>query len=459
MLSQKLDESRVKEGHDFARLYNDMLREYNASLKDKSGYQYFSMLWDTVAPKGSIYRRNGLYAEHRKHSEDIWAQMYMLADRHSDVLGGSSLTTEERARKLLEKLECACIEGRVKYDDEEVATDISGFLPLMEWLRVKVFRVGPILLYEDYNDRREEERNICLAICVFSLQVIAPFLIFLNRWNMPTNYVRNWKTMKDHLRVSEIFCPGTSLDDILTTIMGVLLLFVIIFVVRCYIITQIENAKKSSLLPTDSVWMLVGILANAWACTFVCLDIPLLFWSEETPTNIVLDSMTLLFLFKLDDLSDQLCCYLGMTDEDFQRLSGWNAALLSQCPVDLADVINEKAQSSDDLWIFKYDPRGRLLNFKGGRCLTRLGHEEMADERSPIAHAISGTVSSRSSSSLFPDRPVIYRTSPGIAYELPTLGAQILTGAWICLSYVLAVGQAVIPVGWYMINKKCFKGT
>jgi hypothetical protein len=278
----------------------------------------------------------------------------------------------------------------------------------------------------------------------------------LNRWNMPTNYVKDWNTLKSHLTIAELLCAGTTLDMVLTTLMSVLLLCVIIFMIRCYVLEQIDNCQKSGRLPTDALWMFTGIFANAWCCAFICLDVPLLFWSEETPTNIVLDSMTLLFLFRLDDLSDQLCSYIGMTDEDFQRLAAWNTALLSQCPVSIEDVVNSKAKSLEELWVFKYDAQGKLCNTQGGKCLLRLGHKVSSDERTPLASPSLRTSSSRSVKDLPTDIPIIYRTAPGKSHELPTITAQFLLGMWTCLSWLLAVAQLVIPVGWYVINKKCY---
>merc|ERR1719272_2506350 len=124
----------------------------------------------------------------------------------------------------------------------------------------------------------------------------------------------------------------------------------ITFLVRCYVHEQCQSSEKSGRLPTDPAWYFIGVVVKAWCCVFTCLSIPLLFWGEETPTGIVLDSMTLLFIKGLDDLGDILCTYVGLTDEGFQRIVGWNSAMLSQCPVRLADVCDAGAPHVDNFW-------------------------------------------------------------------------------------------------------------
>merc|ERR1719221_1158541 len=97
--------------------------------------------------------------------------------------------------------------------------------------------------------------------------------------------------------------------------------------------------------------------------------------------------MTLLFVFKLDDLSDILCSFVGLTDEDFQRLVAWKVAMLSQCPVRLADLIDSQAVSAEKLWRIRYDEDGHLLCATGGPCRTRLAHFKSAKEAGDTSHS------------------------------------------------------------------------
>uniref|UniRef100_A0A7S0A2K7 Uncharacterized protein n=1 Tax=Pyrodinium bahamense TaxID=73915 RepID=A0A7S0A2K7_9DINO len=458
MLTQRLSESVEKVDDDYRRLYRIMMQELTDYTTTRRGHRYYSMLWASMAPKGNIYRRNGLFAEHRKHSEDLWVQMYELADKHQGLLGGCDVSREQRADRLYQAMIHAkvigCAQqypGEPEFKDPEMLQD-QGFLPLQEWLREKTWRFGPFLLNRDPEVRQQDAKHITMALGVFGLQVIAPFLIFLNRWHQKTNYLRPWESLKEHLTWKQLFCMGTTLSDVLTTIMGVLLLFVIIFMVRCYVKEQIESATKSGKLPTDAGWFLMGIFANAWSCCFICLDIPLLFWSEETPTNIVLDSMTLLFLFKLDDLSDILCSYLNLTDEDFQRLASWNSALLSQCPVRLEDLIVADAASLGELWSIRYDKTGRLCTTKGGQCLMRLSHG--VSDATATPHSETSPLAAHKRHQC--GQRIIYCPSAGRLYELPSMLACSMLMMWNLVSWLLAVVQFIIPLGWYLINKRCF---
>ena len=56
-----------------------------------------------------------------------------------------------------------------------------------------------------------------------------------------------------------------------------------------------------------------------------------------------------------------------MTDEDFQRMTSWNFALLYQCPVDLGEVVNPEASGPHDFWKIRIEDQRLQALGKGGR--------------------------------------------------------------------------------------------
>merc|ERR1719297_65703 len=98
-----------------------------------------------------------------------------------------------------------------------------------------------------------------------------------------------------------------------------------------------------------------------WCVIITTLALPLRFWDETNSTAIAMDSLTLLFVFMLDDLSGFAATYLGKTEESYSRAAAWQKAMLSQCPVKIADIINSGAAHEDELWRCEFDSRRRLL--------------------------------------------------------------------------------------------------
>jgi len=438
-------------------LYPLVMAELRQGLKAKGSNQY-QTLWSAVSPTGNIYRYNGLLAERRKHCEDLRLQAMEIADTYAHLLGGASNTPQERLSVLLKALgEVQLSAPSTKQNELVEAPPDPGFPPLQEYIGEEVIRFGPILQPADAQARSHHHNATCMAFIVFLIQVLAPCLVFTNRWHMKTNYLRDPHALWARLSFAEAMCLGRTPQEQMTTVMGVCLITVIIFVVRLYVAEEIENAVKSSRLPTDQFWMPMGMIANMWCCVLTVLAVPLLFWSEETPTNIVLDSMTLLFIFKLDDLSELLGGLLRMTESEFQRAVSWNAALIGQCPVRVSDVINPNAKSLNDLWCIKFDSMGHLLmaaqpgRETPGLCETRLSPISASENcqllrGQPVGDADAPVSSAR----------LRYHQSPQHSTELPTFIGNTMYAAWICLSRVLSVLQFVVPPLWFVVSKPCY---
>eukprot|EP00928_Gymnodinium_smaydae_P010596 TRINITY_DN13996_c0_g1_i1.p1 TRINITY_DN13996_c0_g1~~TRINITY_DN13996_c0_g1_i1.p1 ORF type:complete len:514 (-),score=49.86 TRINITY_DN13996_c0_g1_i1:45-1523(-) len=484
MLSQNIDPSTEGATNDLRRVYRNVVEEFQRTVVEKRGARYFSLLWEDLGPRGNIYRRNALYCEHRKHSEDLWEQMYEIADKHKSVLGGEDVSLEERVDNLLKALHG--VRYTVRLDDEETI-EVEGYLPVEEFVNDKVVRLGPFIFFSDHHMFWEEMKHRIISLNVFLLQIIAPFLILLNRWNQPSNHLRSVihsHDLKSRLALKEVLCFGTTMDQVLTTILGTQLLFAVIFIVRCYADEQIQNISKCRRLPFDGMWFFLDSFANSWCICLLMVCLPLLFWSEETPTNIVLDSMTLIFLFKLDDLSEDLCNYVGMNDKDFQRFASWTVGFMSECPVSLDQLINPQAKSVQELWSVKHDASGNLLGIDGQPCRTRLqnvkvepnentplsrvafasGFQKRSDSRDARAlrhHVVNKSAQCSSPSARDVNRgddkyDLMYRINRNYEERLPTPYAEFSAMWWRAFGVCIRLSNFIIPIVWYLINQPCY---
>lgn len=418
-------------------LYPVVVQHLRHSIESKFGAEYFMALWCEIAPTGNIYRYNGYVAERRRQCEDLRNQLTEIADEVVGVLGENT-TNEERVEMLIKALAQANAHGCPSKQGPDVETPTPGFPPLQEFVDEQVARYGPLIVPVDPGAWNHWRKCMAVTFFVFIIQILAPSLVFMNRWRMKSNYMRDPQRLWHRLTLAEALCFGGSVQEQLTTVMGVAFIFIIVFFVRLYVEEEKENSKKSSRLPTDPFWMTVGIIANMCCCLVTVCAVPLLFWSEETPTNIVLDAMTMLFIFRLDDLSELLGPLVGYTDNEFQRIVAWNAALLAQCPVHVRDLVNMEARTIEDLWFIKFNSVGHLLKAPGpGRdateCETRL---------SLCPSEASQLLKGEGSSEMSQMRYFITREKSTI---FPSAWNQLLRTLWSAIDMVLLVFQFVLP--------------
>mmetsp|Transcript_13862 Transcript_13862/g.24381 ORF Transcript_13862/g.24381 Transcript_13862/m.24381 type:complete len:486 (-) Transcript_13862:86-1543(-) len=444
-------------------LFKDVL-----SANDKYRDRYFSQVWEDVAPSGNIYKRNAIYLEHRYHSMDLWKQMSQLAEKHRPLLEGDRKRSIEECMEVLYDELVKTTIHIPKDDADEAPETITGYPPIDEFLSDKVEKFGPFLMYMDKEKRAEEIKHRLVALNVFLLQTLAPALIFFNRWGMPSNQVKRLlgmghRSLKNKLKIAELLCLGPTFEDACTTLLGVQLLFAVIFITRCFVDQQVGDAHKWQRLPHSAWWLFMDVFANTWCVSFIMFGIPLLFWSEETPTNMVLDSMTLLFLFNVDNLTDVLCSYIGMSQEDFQRTVSSMTAFLSHCPVDLEKVINPNAKTKEELWQIKLDGIGKLIGVDGIRCTSRLHFS--VDQEEPFQHAPEprqrftnyGTTTLPKSVALPTEKiQVVCHRSREEDFTLPSPFTVALISVWDIFAWIVWIGNIVIPITWYLLNKPCF---
>merc|ERR1719401_2784539 len=118
------------------------MSELRRGKVSKKSHKYFTSLWATYSPKGNIYRHNGLDTERLKNAEDLWIQLYEVADAHKNLLGGDSVSQQDRAQKLCSLLLSTTVTGSPDLQNEE---EDVGFHPVEEYLAEKVSRIGPFV--------------------------------------------------------------------------------------------------------------------------------------------------------------------------------------------------------------------------------------------------------------------------------------------------------------------------
>lgn len=373
-----------------------------------------------------------------------------------------------------------------------------GFKPLQEFLGSPVCQYGPFLMPLDAGWRREWRYAITSAYLVFIIQLLAPLVIFIDRWEEDGSRIAYLKSTLSNLSVSELFCPGTSVADRLHTGMGGALLALVLIIIHAYVGAEMENVWKSGRLPTDRFWYFMSSFANWWCTLAVTLTCPVLFWSEDSATSIAMDSLTILFIFILDDLAGYACAFLGKTDEDFQRMTAWNFALLSQCPVQLRDLVNPAALRPEDFWRFQFEGHAVLAAGETRPCEKRLqdatpedfqhhrrrrlgnctANSDAAqprgdeDERLPLLPASRGQTPQSPFSSPLPSprfedetRETRDKDLDALRYRinsadpvpdiLPRVDAFLLNWIWFVLFCALHIVVFLFPVMWMMANKPC----
>lgn len=501
-------------GRAFTVLYGTMMSEV---LEDRHE-RHFGRLWATLAPTGNIYRYISHMQEFLKHCDDLGQQMRELAEEHAPLLGGRAATLDERVEALHLALKATAVRGCPGGTAAGIAEAPLGFRPLDEFLECPVSRFGPVLLPREKEQRAEWWKNHTIALLVFTVQVVGVFITGLEMWHRETNQLRDLSALWARLTFREAICLGSGFDESLTTVMGVMFLFLGLFITWQYAVDELENASKSAQLPSDALRSGIGVFANAWVCLGTAFAMPLMFWEEEDTQGIVVDSLQLLFLFTLDDLTGDICGYLGIGDSEFQRQASYNLIMLSQCPLTLRDITARTPEAADQIWNITFDDMGNLL--KAGaeanlaRCETRVmiaaeclqtqavggtgnrkDNVEMSQLTSPLApggdssRAAAPGGSGGTGSAAAPDsqaagvdndragavRPAVpasarlsaegligkqisYCTSPSVpARFIPDFRGRLRCHIWRSTTWILTILQIVVPIGWFVVNKPCYE--
>lgn len=417
-------------------------------------------LWDRVGPRGNVYRLNALEKECLKHQDDLQDQLGKLAEEFGPVLDAEADQDRPSARtESFESLGAAPL----MYDEEDNATrrkkmliryllsttgssdpeaPVKGFQPLVEFLcpAPPTRWCGFLLLPGDASAQSRYIKNACVALLVMMVKVFGPLFIILDDWELRANPIRSFFK---HLAWRELICFHSA-HDLLVTLIGIVMLLIIFEIVRASTRVEISNFEKFRYLPADEFWLRLGQATNILCIIAVVIAMPLVFWSEMNSKDIVFDSLSLLFILYLDDITHDVLSYLEMEDKDFQRVCTWTIALLGQCPIRLEDVVDHDAKAPQNIWSIRVGANGLVCAKTGKVVETRL-MESKAEESEPLL------------TTTFQSQRFTYTCKEGQSKQLPfTALNKVVRGLWISLYYVLLICEVIFPIAFLLINKPCY---
>jgi hypothetical protein len=150
-------------------------------------------------------------------------------------------------------------------------------------------------------------------------------------------------------------CVGGE-DAQLTTVVGSFIIVFFVFSVRLHADDEATSAQKSLYLPTDWFWLVAGNSIKAFCALAVCLALLLQFWKETGIPMLLLDSLGLMLILRLDYIVETT----SLTPSQFRDLMSWTYMLLGLCPVRLSDVVNPLATKIEDLWHIEVNEDGQV---------------------------------------------------------------------------------------------------
>jgi hypothetical protein len=306
--------------------------------------------------------------------------------------------------------------------------------------------------------------NTFLAWVVFLIQTLGPLLVIIQLWTADSNHLDDPAKMWKHLTWKETICMGKDRTAILTTIVGTLFVLLVNLIIYNHSVDQCESAEKMGRVPADNGWLIIGNLAESCCSLLLLLAIPLEFWGEDGVTGIMMNSMALLFVFNLDDLTGDVFDFLGDDDNEFQKQVAWNFALLAHTPLNLRDLINPNATSKEDIWQISYSPSGSLMTASGEVCQTRIKElKETPQEDTPLSKDQFASFKTGANSQVddgddetLENMVVEYRvTRTGGIRQLPGFRAMLLKYLWLVTNSLITVAAMVTPIFWFIFNKPC----
>lgn len=238
-----------------------------------------------------------------------------------------------------------------------------------------------MLLPASAKARSRAIKNRLFAMLIFFIQVCSPVMLMLNSLtdkDFQSKFVSKLphRFGTPYAIANEFTCLGST-HDIIVTVMGAIFLTLFVEIGRAYSAVEFQNAAKMMLFPADAFWIGLGQFANMWCIFWSTLAVPIVFLDERNAKDIIFDSLGMLFVFTLDDISGDALDYLSLDDDTFQKFSGWTMGILSQCPRKISDIVNPRAQSLEDIFHISMGlEEPGLVTISGPdagkRCKTRL---------------------------------------------------------------------------------------
>jgi len=360
------------------------------------------------------------------------------------LLGGTGAPLEQRVQALVEALD------RIKHQHDTESEEVwSGYPPVREFLFHRMYQL--CFFRYPWGDGRLKAWFLHRGIAwmIFATQVLVPSLILVDEWLEGaggTGRLEGW--FNGTVALKDFLCLGGSTKDQLHTIMGGILLELTLLIIHSYVHEQHGNATKLLLLPTSRFWLMVDQVSNIFCVIVTTLALPLRFFGEDNSTAIAMDSLTLLFVFMLDDLAGFAATYLGKTEETYSRAAAWQKAMLAQCPVRISDIINSEATHVDELWRCEFDNTGRLLAATTGRSRIQYVHRRLMR----VAQMTEGVTEV---SPLLKDDPRLCYSTRKQEEILPRWESILMVNTWLFLDIFMIVVQIVVPIWWMILDKPC----
>ncbi|CAE7567546.1 ndor1 [Symbiodinium pilosum] len=443
--------------HPLRLFYRDVLDE----VEGCKGYFDLSAVWSRLAPSGNIYRLNALHEVRLRHCADLQAQLRDMAEEYAETLGG---TQEERYSMLVAALKEAKVDLDEAYESAEKGWELdsfktTGFPPLEEFVVGNVKNLAGLCVVPTDPGAWKDWCTAKLVGCMVAVvQILGPVMVVLSLWEDPTNYLQHPLETFERLSVSSIFCTDRSRGEWCTILMGVVFSFFVVVQLLNYAAQELEDAYKfGRLAGCASFWAFAGGYINAWCVMWNILVLPVCFWKLTHASQVVLNAMTILFMFNLDDLTGTAGAVLGTSDALFQRGLCWNYALLSQCPIDLRDVVNPKATSAEDFWQLRLTATA----LQSTRASESAGASRNAETRiSPFEQTpLLATQKGHGIPSLEQMKVCMRFSKDGITYQLPSAHSTVQANVWQLIVWLLRLLQVLMPVFYFIVNKPCIHAT
>jgi len=432
--------------HPLRMFYRDVLDE----VEGCKGYFDLSAVWARLAPSGNVYRLCALQEVRLGHCADLQSQLRELAEEFGETLGG---TSEERYNLLIASLKEAKVDLDEAYEQAEKGWELdsfktTGYPPLEEFLVGNVRR-GLFVVPTEPGAWKDWCTSKLVGCMVAVVQILGPVMVVLSLWQDPTNYLQHPLETVKRISVNNVFCVERDMGEWCTILMGVVFSFFVVVQLLNYAHEELEDAYKfGRLAGCASFWAFAGGYINAWCVMWNILVIPVSFWKLTHASQVVLNAMTILFMFNLDDLAGTAGAVLGTSDTLFQRGLCWNYALLSQCPLDLRDVVNPKATSAADFWQLRLTATALQSARAAQNAETRVA----PFEQTPL---LAAKRNGHGVPSLEELKVCMRFAKDGSIYQLPSANSSIQASLWQFMVWTLRLLQVLMPAFYFVVNKPC----
>lgn len=434
-----------------------LFRKYLDNRKEQAEDDDFVETSERAIPKANIFRYVAANTEKMKHEESLRRQIHDIARKYEPYILDRISRDASGAPPHHLSAPAACEQYLLHTLLTASVEDVSGAQPLglnrgtgfpaiNYFLKDKSVNpertfFGLFLIPSRSSSRLLWFKNRFMALLIAAIMITGPVMVFCFNWATEDNplYVGD---LWEELTWKEITCFGSA-SELGVTIVGTLFLICIFEIARSYAEDEAENSKRMGHLPADGFWMTVGQLCNL-ICVFVTvLAMPLVFWREMAPKDIIFDSLAMLFLFQLDDFAGGALEYLDMQDSDFQEMYLELVACLGQCPARLEDVFTMTQSPIDSLWRLRWGEHG-LLHAK-------VEYADKYVERRLVPQRAN-------QSALVLKHP---EHAPGFSYSIYAgerfpLRMTFLRPFWILMWWLLLLGEIVVPVTFAFVNKPCY---